>query len=99
MSPLQTRKQLLLAQSELNRVQAATAAAAVKEAVQKLAARASSFGAIAATVSGLFAALRTFQTPAVSKDGPKKSWLQRILKGAAVATALFDAVSFRKSDQ
>ncbi len=85
MNPLQLRKQLLIAESELNRAQLIEEGEALAGEVRSVADRAKSFAEIASSAAVLMAALMALRKdkPAVTKVKP--SWLSRILKGARFA--------------
>jgi len=89
LNPLQSRKQLLLAESELNRVQVAGDLAAFKTGIQKLKDRAKSFESIASSAAVLVAGLTAFRRGASTNVSPKKSWLQIALKGAGLVSTLW----------
>jgi len=88
LSPLELRKQLLLAESELNRAQLAKDMAAMKAGVHTLIDRAKSFDMIASSAAVLVTGLAAFQRgkPAAAA---KPSWLQTILKGAGLISTLW----------
>ena len=92
MNPLESRKQLLIVESELNRVQLAGDMAALKADVRTLAHRAKSFGSIASSVAMLVAALAAFQRGKPADAGAKRSWLQLILKGAGLISTIWLAL-------
>jgi hypothetical protein len=90
MNPLQSRKKLLLAESELNRAQLvqecrtlAGEGRALTESARDISAIAT---AVATLVAGL-AALRRKKCPPAAAAKP--SWLQTILQGAGVVSALW----------
>lgn len=87
MSPLETRKQLLIAESELNRAQLAEAWAAMTTDLRTFIGRARSFGTIipatALLVTGCAALWHAHSTPADKKP----SWWQTLLKPAGMISA------------
>jgi hypothetical protein len=91
MNPLQSRKQLLLAESELNRAQLAGDIAALKADVCALTGRARSIGLIASSAAALLAALSAFRRGKPAPDGAKTSWLPTLLKGAGLISTLWMA--------
>jgi hypothetical protein len=88
-SPLQSRKQLLLAESELNRAQMAGDMAALKADVRALTARARIIGLIVSSAAALVAGLAASRRKQSAPAGEKPSWLQTILKGAALLSSLW----------
>jgi hypothetical protein len=98
-SPLESRKRLLIAESELNRAQLAQEWGAMTVSVRTLTGRVKSFGPIASAavllVAGLAACRRTKSTPAVEK----LSWWQIFLKGAGMISTLWLAFHSRGHDQ
>jgi hypothetical protein len=89
MTPLELRKQLLIAESELNRAQLAEDMSALYADVRSLTARAKLFGAIASSAAVLIAGLAVTKRGKPSNAGVKPSWLQIILKGADLVSTLW----------
>ena len=87
LNPLQLQKQLLVAASELNRVQMDGDLAVMMAGVHQLTNRARSFSLIAAAAAAAVAAVAAFRKPTVS--GAKTSWLQTLLKGAGLISNLW----------
>jgi len=87
MNRLELRKQLLVAESELNRAQLAANLITLKTGVRALTARAKSVSAIASTVALLVTMLMAFRRAKNSPDKP--SWLRLILKGVDLVTAFW----------
>jgi hypothetical protein len=88
LNPLASRKQLLIAESELNRAHLVQEWRAISGEVHALAIRARTISSIvsvgASLVAGLAALRRKNSAPA-----EKPSWLQFILKGAGQVSALW----------
>ena len=99
MNPLESRKQLLIAESEINRAQLVGDMAAVAAGVRTLTNRAKSFGSIASTAAVLVAGLAAFRRGKPVDAGAKPSWLQNILKGAGMVSTLWLAFRSRGRDQ
>ena len=97
MNPLQSRKQLLLAESELNRAQLAGDMAALTADVRALTGRAKSIGSIASSATALWAGLAAFRRKKSAPAGGKPSWLQTILKGAGLISTLW--LAFRPKER
>jgi hypothetical protein len=89
LSPLDSRKQLLIAESELNRAQLVGDMAALTAGVRTLTDRAKSFGSIASSAAVLVAGLAAFQRARSAPADAKPSWLQFIVKGAALISTLW----------
>ena len=98
MNPLQSRKQLLLAESELNRAQLVGDMAALTADVRALAGRAKSVGLIASSAVALVAGLAAWRR-AKRADAGKPSWLPAILKGAGLISSLWLAFRPPARDQ
>jgi hypothetical protein len=88
-NPLQSRKQLLLAESELNRAQLAGDMAVLTAAIRTFTDRAKSFGSIASSAAVLVAGLAAYKRGKTAADGAKPSWLRTILKGAGLISTLW----------
>ena len=89
MNPLQSRKQLLLAESELNRAQLAGDMAALTADVRALTGRAKTFGLIASSATALLVGLAAFRRKKSAPAGGKPSWLSTILEGAGLVSSLW----------
>jgi hypothetical protein len=99
MNPLESRKQLLLAESELNRAQLAGDMAALTAGVRKFTDRAKSFDSIASSAAVLVADLAAFQRGKPANGAAKSSWLQTILKGAGLISNLWLAFRSQGCDR
>jgi hypothetical protein len=91
MNPLQSRKQLLLAESELNRALLVGDMAAMRADVRALTERARSIGLIASSVAALVAGLTAFRHKKSAPGDAKPSRLQTILKCAGLIFNLWTA--------
>jgi hypothetical protein len=98
MNPLQSRKQLLLAESELNRAQMVEDMAALTADVRALTGRAKSIGLIASSATALLMGLAAFRRKKSAPAGEKRSWLQTILKGAGLVSTLWAVFRSRGQD-
>jgi len=97
LNPLESRKRLLIAESELNRAQLAGDMVALAQDVRTFADRARFFGSIASSATSLIAGLASFRrTRSAPADG-KTSWWQTLLKGAQLAGTLWS--EFRPLDR
>lgn len=89
MTPLESRKQLLIAESELNRAELVGDLAALKTGVRTLTDRAKSFGSIASSAAVLVAGLAAFRRAKSAPADANPSWLQTIFKGAGLISTLW----------
>jgi len=89
LNPLQSRKHLLLAESELNRAQLVGDMAALTADVRALAGRAKSVGLIASSAMALVAGLAAWRRAKRADAAAKPSWLPAILKGAGLISSLW----------
>lgn len=94
-TPLESRKQLLIAESEINRLQMQDEWRAMTNRVRSLADRAKSFGSIASSVAVLVAGLAAFLRGKSLDADAKPSRLQTILKGAGLIFTLWMAFRSR----
>jgi hypothetical protein len=99
MNPLELRKELLIAESELNRAQLAGDMAALTAEVRTLTDRAKSFGSIASSAAVLVAALAAFKRGKSVDADAKPSWLKTILKGAGLISTLWLAFRSKRRDR
>jgi len=89
LNPLESRKQLLIAESELNRAQMVGDMAALTVGVRTLTDRARYFGSIASSAAVLVAGLAAFRRGKPAGAGAKPSLLQTILKGAGLISTVW----------
>lgn len=89
MNLLESRKRLLIAESELNRTQLRGDVAALAADLRALTDRATSFRAIASSAAILVAGLAALQRRKRMDAAAKPSWLQSILKGACLLSTLW----------
>lgn len=99
MNSLQSRKQLLVAESELNRAQLAADVAALKSSVGELAGRAKFLRTVAATAGTLMAGLSAFRRGKSAQGSVKHPWLQAILKGAGLVSTVWMAFRAQRDDR
>jgi len=93
-NPLESRKRLLIAESELNRAQLAQEWVALTAGVRTLTGRVKSFGSIASAAALLVAGLAAFRRGRRGDADVKPSWLQMALKGAQAAGSIW--LAFRR---
>lgn len=89
LNPLQSRKQLLLAESALNRAQMAGDMAVMVAGVRTLHDRAKSIESITSSAAMLLTGLAAFQRAKPADVKTRSSWWQIILKGAGFVSTLW----------
>lgn len=99
MNSLESRKQLLVAESELNRAQLLEEMAALTACIRKITDRAKSFGSVASVASVLVTGLAVFRRTRSLLAVAKPSRLQTILKGAGMVSTLWLAFRARRRNQ
>ena len=92
-SPLEVRKQLLIAESELNRAQLSEELHTMTHEVRYLAHRAKTIAACASSAALLAAGIAALRRGPPAPGNTKSSWFQTILKGARVASTIWLVVS------
>ena len=91
LDPLESRKQLLIAESELNRAQLSLEWQTMGHGVANLAHRAKIFSAWVSSALLLAAGWRALRRGPSPVGASKLSWFKQILDGARVASALWFA--------
>src|ERR1017187_2453976 len=91
MNPLESRKALLIAESELNRIQLVQEWQAMADGVRSVADRARTISSLATAAASLIASLASFRCARSAPAGEKPSWLQTILKGAGLIATIWQA--------
>ncbi len=94
-NPLQLRKELLVAESELNRAQMIEEWQAMTVGVRTLTARVKSVGSLASAAALLVAGVSAFRRERASARDAKSSWLQMAVRGAEVAGSIWLAFRAR----
>ena len=89
MNPLESRKQLLIAESELNRAQLVQEWQTMAAEVHSLTSQARTISSIASAAASLVAGLAFCRRKKSAPDAEKPSWWQTILKGAQLAGSLW----------
>ncbi len=92
---LESQKQLLIAESELNREQLIEDWQAMGLGVRALGAKVKSISSLASAAALLAAGVSAFRRRRTLPDGAKSSWLQTALKGAQVAGSIWLAIRSR----
>ena len=96
-SPLELRKQLLIAESELNRAQLSEEWHTITYGVRDLARHAKTIAAWASTAALLVAGVTALRRDPSSLGTPKSSWLQKLLNGARVAATIWFTFRARRA--
>jgi len=91
LNPLESRKQLLIAESELNRAQLVQEWQAMADGVRSIADRAGTISSVASATASLIAGLASFRRKKSAPANEKPSWLQSILKGTGLISTLWQA--------
>jgi len=94
-SPLESRKQLLVAESELNRAHLIEDWQGITDGVRTFGARLKSVGSVASASALLLAGASAFRRERRSSKGTMPSWLQAALKGAKLASSIWLAFRAR----
>jgi hypothetical protein len=89
--PLASRKKLLIAESELNRVQLFRELEKLADESRALANRAGNIGSIASAGATLIAGLASFRRKKPAPAAEKPSWLQTLLKSAGLVSTILTA--------
>ncbi len=90
-NPLELRRQLLIAESEINRVHMLEELQVMTETVRTVTSRAKTIGSIASTTALLVAGVSVFRRNQSPPACAKPSWWQTALKGAQVASSIWFA--------
>ncbi len=99
MSPLESRKQLLIAESELNRVHMMDDLVRLTTNARVLFERACSLGSIASPAAAIVAGLAAFQRPKTEEGGRSSTWLPGIIKGVGLVSTLWLAIRSRRRER
>ena len=89
MNPLESRKQLLIAESELNRAQLVQEWQAMADGVRSVADQARTISSVASAAASLVASLASFRRKKSAPADEKPSWWQILMKGAQLAGLLW----------
>jgi hypothetical protein len=91
LSPLESRKRLLIAESELNRAQMMEDLAALKSDAGALVDRVKSYGSIASSVATLVSGVAAFRGAQPANGDGKSHWLRKVIRGAGLVSSLWRA--------
>ena len=97
-NPLESRRQLLVAESELNRVQLLKEWQTMTEGVRSLADRARTIGSFALPAAALVAGLSAFRRTQPVPAAAKRSWVETVLKGVRLAASIWLAFRARHNE-
>jgi hypothetical protein len=93
------RKDLLIAESELNRAQLIEEWDAATEWHRKLSAGARTVGSVASAAALVVSGLRAFRRKRDPQNGAAVSWLQPVIKGAGLIASLYETFRSRAGGQ
>lgn len=96
MTPLALRKQLLVAESELQRAQLAAQLNDCGAIVRGMIDRSSTYGSMLSSGATLLTGLASFQAGPAPGTAPRLSWLPGVLKVAGVVSTIWLAMRSRK---
>jgi hypothetical protein len=92
MKALESRKQLLIAESELNRAQLACGWRSMTDEVHALSNRAKTIGTMASVAASLFSGIASLRRKSSSSGTAKPGWWQTIFKVAGIAASLWPEI-------
>lgn len=98
-NPLELRKQLLIAESELNRVLLLRECRTTADKIGSVAERVQSVSSLASAAAALVAGMSAFRCDKSVPSGAKPSWLQSALKAAQMAGSLWLEFHARGRDE
>jgi hypothetical protein len=99
LNPLTSRKELLIAESELNRAQLFQEWQTMADEVRALTTQARTIGSFAAAAAAVVAGLASFRRKKSALAAEKPSWWQTLLKGAGLASSLWSEFRSQGHDQ
>ena len=99
MSPLESQKQMLIAESELNRAQLVQEWRTMADEVHSLTSQARSISSIASAAASLVAGLVSCRHKASAPVAEKPSWWQTILKGAGLVGSFWSEFRAQRREQ
>src|SRR5437763_11484327 len=97
--PLKLRKELLIAESELNRAQLIDEWDAATEWHRTLSAGARTVGSVASAAALLLSGVRAFRRKPDTRNGAEVSWLQPLIKGVGLIASLCETFRSRNGRQ
>ena len=96
LNPLESRKRLLVAESEINRVQLTQEWHDTTDGIRSLAHRVKSVSSLASVAALLVAGLSAFRRGKPVSIGTQSYWLQSVLKAAQLAGSIWLAIRARQ---
>jgi hypothetical protein len=99
MSRIETRKKLLIAESELNRAQLVEEWQTIADEVHSLANRARKITTFASAAASLFRSFTLFRRKITAPSAEKTPWLQTALKRVGQISAIWSAFRTRTHEQ
>jgi hypothetical protein len=100
MNPLESRKKLLIAESELNRAQLVQELETIKGKFHSLANQTRTIGLLASAAATLIAGFASFRRKKESAPAAEKpSWLQTIVKGAGLISTIWQTFRSQSREQ
>ena len=98
LTPLELRKRLLIAESEINRAELRQEWETLAAGLGGLADRAKTISTYASVMAALLAGLAAFRRRQAAPGDVKRSWIRTVLKGLRVAASLWLALRARRHD-
>jgi hypothetical protein len=95
MNALEARKQLLIAESEINRVQLVQEWQTLADEMRSVVHQTKSISAFAFAATALISGIASFRRIKSARSGEKRSWWQTLLKGVQLAGPLWAVFSPR----
>jgi hypothetical protein len=92
MKTLESRKQLLIAESELNRAQLASDWRSMTDEVHALSNRAKTIGTMASVTATLLAGISSLRRKPAPSGSAKSGWWPTLLKVATIATSIWSEI-------
>ena len=99
MNPLQSRKQMLSSESDLNRAQLLDGLVLLTSDVRAMASRQRFLGSIVSSAAVLVAGVAALRIGKRANPGAKRSWMATALKGAGFASSVWLAFRCRSRDR
>jgi hypothetical protein len=99
MNPLKSRKQLLIAESELNRAQLIRELETMADQIHSLANQARTISSLASAAATLIGGVASFRHKKTAPAAEKPSWLQTIVKGAGLVSTIWTAFRSQHRDR
>lgn len=98
LNPLQLRKELLVAESDLNRVQLIGEWQAMTDGVRTVTTRVKSVGSIASAAALFISGVSAFRRNRAASNGKNASWLQKAVQATKVVSSIWLAFRSREHE-